>query len=182
MATASDWKGPNSETNWLIPGKLLMGACPRSLAEAEAVRQAHIKTFVCLLDEEDFENRMPRPEYFSAARELGLHVVWHPIPDGKTVADELAFKLAHELVKYLRKGGIVFLNCWNGYGRAATIGVMVVGLWYGMSMDEALAFLRRSHASRSNQAVSVPPCPLTSEQDEQIERFFKVLAHEIPSE
>jgi len=164
-------RGPGPASNWLIPGKLLVGECPTTTQEARLIFEKGIDTFISLLDDVDHRTHISREAYLEATEgALGIQPIWIPIPDGDVTSDRVAFKLAHDIVDFLKRGGEAYLHCWGGHGRAGTIGAMTLGLWYDWSLAETLGFLEKSHSARKEG--SFHDSPQSIPQVRQIARFF----------
>ena len=125
-----DLVGPTEESNWLIPGKLIVGSCPVTPEEMEDIAEEGVNLLVCLLDRDDFSSRISKKDYMRLARKVGIDVIFKPIADGDITTDRRAFSIARMIVKTLKTGDVVYLHCWGGHGRAGTIGAMIIGLWY----------------------------------------------------
>ena len=164
--------GPTEESNWLIPGKLIVGGCPLTPEEVENIAQEGVTTFVCLLDRDDFSSYISKKEYKALARPFNIKVVCKPIPDGDITTDSRAFSIARMIFRNLkRKGIVVYLHCWGGHGRAGTIGAMVLGLWFRKPFVDIISFLQNSHQTRAEGGDH--PTPQTEEQIYQVARFFE---------
>ena len=168
--------GPTEESNWLIPGKLIVGCCPLSLEEAEDIAREGVDMFVCLLDRDDFSSHFSKKEYKKLARSVEVEVIFKPIADGDITTDRKAFSIARMIFMALKNGHVVYLNCWGGHGRAGTIGAMVLGLWYRVPFEEVIAFLQNAHQTRPEGGQH--PTPQTEDQIYQVSRFF--VAEDIP--
>lgn len=167
----TDLVGPTEESNWLIPGKLIVGSCPITFEEMEDIAEEGVDFLVCLLDHEDFSSRISKKEYTNLAQSVGFNVIFNPIPDGDIISDEEAFNIARMIMGLLFDDYIVYLHCWGGHGRAGTIGAMVLGDWYGISFQEAIYLLQRAHRSRSEGGKH--RTPQTKVQIYQASRFFE---------
>ena len=171
-----DLVGPTEESNWLIPGKLIVGSCPVTPEEMDDIAEEGVDLLVCLLDREDFSSRISKKDYKRLARKVGIGVMFKPIADGDITTDRRAFSIARMIVKTLKTGDVVYLHCWGGHGRAGTIGAMILGLWYRIPFVEVISFLQKSHQTRPEGGHY--PTPQTEEQIYQVSRFF--VAENIP--
>lgn len=165
-----DLVGPTEESNWLIPGRLMVGGCPVTAEEMEDISEAGADLLVCLLNRDDFASRISKKKYKRFARNVGLNVIFKPIADGDITTDRRAFSIARMIVEKLENGDVVYLHCWGGHGRAGTIGAMVLGLWYRIPFQEVIEFLQKAHQTRSEGGHY--PTPQTEEQIYQVSRFF----------
>jgi len=171
-----DLVGPTEESNWLIPGKLIVGGCPVTPEEVEDIAEEGVDLLVCLLDRDDFASGISKKDYKRLARSVGIDVIFKPIADGDVTTDRRAFSIARMIVKTLESGTVVYLHCWGGHGRAGTIGAMVLGLWYRGPFEEVISFLQKAHRTRPEGGHY--PTPQTEEQIYQVSRFF--VAENIP--
>ncbi len=162
--------GPTEESNWLIPGRLIVGGCPVTAEEMEDISEAGVDLLVCLLNRDDFASRISKKKYKRFARNVGIETVFRPIADGDITTDRRAFSIARMVAERLETGDVVYLHCWGGHGRAGTIGAMILGLWYRIPFQEAIEFLQKAHQTRSEGGHY--PTPQTEEQIYQASRFF----------
>ena len=166
-----DLVGPTEESNWLIPGRLIVGSCPVTPEEMEDISKEGTDLLVCLLDHDDFASGISKKDYKRLARNVGIETVFRPIADGDITTDRRAFSIAQMVVKKLESGDLVYLHCWGGHGRAGTIGAMVLGAWYRrIPFQEIIEFLQKAHQTRSEGGHH--PTPQTEEQIYQVSRFF----------
>ena len=165
--------GPTEESNWLIPGKLIVGSCPITLEEMEDIaKKGGDDLLVCLLDRDDFSSHISKKDYNKLARAAKMEVIFKPIADGDITSDKRASSIAWMVYEALNEDDrIVYLHCWGGHGRAGTIGAMVLGLWYRTPFVEAIAFLQKSHQTRLEGGNY--PTPQTKEQINQVLRFYR---------
>lgn len=164
--------GPTEESNWLIPEKLIVGSCPITLEEMKDIAEEGVDCLVCLLNHEDFSSRISKKKYKRLASSAKIKkVIFKPIADGDITSDKRAFGIAEMIISTLENGGIIYLHCWGGHGRAGTIGTMVLGQWYKVSFEEVIYFLQKSHQTRSEGGHY--PTPQTEEQMYQASRFFE---------
>ena len=163
--------GPTEESNWLIPGKLIVGSCPITSEEVEDIAQEGVDTFVCLLDRDDFSSYISKKDYKTLLRSMDINVIFKPIADGDITTDHRAFSIAWMIFEELKKeGSVIYLHCWGGHGRAGTIGAMVLGLWYREPFVEVISFLQKAHQTRIEGGHH--PTPQTKDQIYQVARFF----------
>ena len=144
----SEYQGPTGESNWVIKGKLLVGAFPGYIDNKQneetltKILNCGISTFVSLQKEYDNEN--PRENwvkdiglrpYFKDAEKMiqqkelypnlntsveKLTLFHEPIRDCDIIDDKKTINLAKRLVKVIYDGGVIYLHCWGGHeiGRA----------------------------------------------------------------
>ena len=165
--------GPTEESNWIIPGKLIVGSCPITLEEMKDISEkGGVDLLVCLLDRDDFSSHISKKDYNKLAQEANMEVIFKPIADGDITSDKRASNISWMVYKALKEGDcIVYLHCWGGHGRAGTIGSMVLGLWYRSPFEKVIEFIQKSHQTRLEGGNY--PTPQTKEQIHQILRFFR---------
>lgn len=189
------YRGPTDESNWVIPGKLMVGAYPASLDQALHERQLSsildlgIRTFVCLQREYDGKatewqwktGKRIRPYIHDAATMLGRHTksgrrdevkfVHCPIVDCDTTADEIIVELAANLLRRLDVGETIYLHCWGGHGRAGTVASLLIGLLYGLNGLQSMQYVQTLHDTRRFPLDT--PSPQTQKQRDQVIRILR---------
>lgn len=125
--------------------ELLIGEFPRPedigwLKETFGVTAVHN-----LQDQADFEHHGVDFAALSAAcRRHDVRIVRTPIPDGS--AEELGLRLGpvlEDLKALIDAGERVYLHCNAGLNRAPTVAIAFMRAYRGMSLDEALAHVKR---------------------------------------
>ena len=116
-------ESPNSISNWLIPGKLIIGSHPSdSRDDVRTLVAAGVDTFVSLIGEYTFEKyqstkypaQIIQQACFSSPKPINcLHF---PIRDFDVVAPETIDALVKELKKRLTTGSTIFVHCRGGHG------------------------------------------------------------------
>lgn len=177
----SRWAFDESQHAWWVdPGKVLAGEYPSNTNSDEAwlrlslLADAGIDTIVDLTDRD--EGLAP---YETQWRELGkmrgrdLRRVCHPIRD-VGVIDQLRYRaIVADIERGLAPGRGVFIHCWGGVGRAAT----VAGVWLrnrGLSADEAMSAIQKARAGTRKAMHSSPE---TSSQKSVIRDFVPWREH-----
>ncbi|GBG32722.1 Hypothetical Protein FCC1311_089472 [Hondaea fermentalgiana] len=189
------YAGPTDESNWVIPGRLMVGAYP---AEADdqshdallnAILECGVTTFVCLQAEynhyapatapirpyirdafrlcqmREREARQKSPNEVCAASKLGF--LHLPIVDCKVTGDEVVRALAEALCWRLVSGEVIYLHCWGGHGRTGTLVAVMLGMLYKISKSEALKRTQLYHDCRS--------CPLQVQSPQTFSQRMQVL-------
>lgn len=136
----SDYMGPTEESNWVILGRILVGAYPSSQDDElntqilTSILQLGIGTFVCLQKEYQHHNvqewewregRKLRPYIYDAVELIdelnfwppgqkpgGLEFVHLPIVDCATTSDTKVLQLCKDLCKRLASGENMYIHCW----------------------------------------------------------------------
>ena len=193
-ANVDVYRGPTDESNWVVPGRLMVGAYPASLdqelheRQISSILELGIRTFVCLQREYDGNateeqwrtGQRIRPYIHDAAAMLGRHAesgkreevkfVHCPIVDCDTTADEIIVELATNLLRRLDVGETIYLHCWGGHGRAGTVASLLVGLLYGMDGQESMEYIQALHDTRRFPLDT--PSPQTQKQRDQVSRIL----------
>ena len=160
------------KSNWLIPGKLIMGANPGALDDIEkqvqSIQAQGVTAFVTLQESAELAKLTSYEPYLNP----GTVSTQLPIKDRKTVPDKKALEYAHVIIDLMEQDHMVYMHCLGGKGRAGTIGALVVGLHYGMSGSDALEFTRAAFKTRPNKGVKVNKVPQTDAQVAQVIRLL----------
>lgn len=157
---------------WIEPGRVLAGEYPGDPSAGKADAKVNllvdngVRTFVNLTTEHD--PLAPYDHYVALAgirRNLDLRVVSHGIPD-MGVRPAESYDEIIETIRAESERGVVYVHCWGGIGRTATVAgcLLVDG---GMSSMEALDFIR---AQRSVTRKAHREAPQTPAQRRVIER------------
>mmetsp|Transcript_19221 Transcript_19221/g.34210 ORF Transcript_19221/g.34210 Transcript_19221/m.34210 type:complete len:353 (-) Transcript_19221:316-1374(-) len=200
-----EYVGPTDESNWVIPGKLLVGAYPAEASDSaheerlSSILACGVTTFVCLQSEYDHmcrdraawcEGKKIRPYIHDAHRICSTLSVkdkrvvspehlsfWHcPIMDCDVVSDEVTTRLARALCWRLVAGDVIYLHCWGGHGRTGTIVAVMLGMLYKISKAEALKRTQLYHDMRA-YPLQVPS-PQTFSQRMQVLRVLDAVKDE----
>jgi len=93
-----------------------------------------------------------------------------PIKDCSTVADEIVFNLAKDLVKAIYDGEVIYLHCWGGHGRTGIMVCLMLHLMYGLTANEALERCQFLHDIRKMPIIV--SSPQTFSQKDQVRRII----------
>jgi len=93
-----------------------------------------------------------------------------PIKDCSTVADEIVFNLAKDLVKAIHDGEVIYLHCWGGHGRTGVMVCLILHLMYGLTANEALERCQFLHDIRKMPIIV--SSPQTFSQKDQVRRII----------
>jgi len=151
--------GPTDESNWVIPGRLMVGAFPGMADDEEnerllgSILDEGITTFVCLQREYDpdaperlWRSGVAIRPYFSSAVALArrtqpgreLKFLHFGIEDCSVVEDDAVAEFAEALAERLEKTPeVVYLHCWGGHGRAGTVVCLLLHFLYGLDAAQA---------------------------------------------
>lgn len=181
------------QINVLDPnGKLFMGSFPGDRSDHFAknkLKQIHeelrVRTYVNLLTESE---RKKFKSYSDMALEVGAtDFLYFPIPDmgiaeDSALLDFLENILLPAIESKQSKQESFYLHCWGGHGRTGILAGILIGIFYGLSGDEALSHVERVHAMRINfhmldlDGNRVPyTSPQTDPQRNQVRRILEII-------
>ncbi|CAE8628520.1 unnamed protein product [Polarella glacialis] len=182
--------------NWVAPGHLLVGRYPLidpDLAEGRAlvrslVTDAKVSTFVCFQEEVPPQLELAKwPEggvklhgrrclpYAQLAKQFAggrpLHFLHVPLRNLQTPGQTELSELVQELEARIREGSeTLYLHCWGGRGRSATVAACLLSRLYGLAAEEALQFVQLGYDSRD---YDNSPSPETERQRQLVRDFCK---------
>ena len=167
---------PHDRCNWVIPGKLLMGAFPRD-EDVKGIATCGVTHVVCLVDIDSCKTRgkvyEPRGEaYRKGLADAGLELVYQPIPSGGTIRDGKIMELVRSVCDGLRGGRRYYVHCEGGIGRAGTLSALVLGRMErldGVTAIDRVVALREARPDKSRNFI---PCPETQRQVNQVVRLL----------
>jgi hypothetical protein len=190
---AKEMAGPTPWSNWALPGRVIAGAYPASLDDAETERilttllELGINTFVCLQAEVNINT----PEHawraqhglrpyikdaqkiLSKAHETGnpkitqqkIDFLHLPIIDGNVTTDSAMNRLVEDCMERVLKGEKLYIHCWGGHGRTGTLVAVMLGRLYNLPYTTALRYCQAFHDSRVYpQGVRSPQTPVQRAQ------------------
>jgi hypothetical protein len=166
------FQGPLGETNWLIPGLVLVGSYPAPAdydpEEADhyimSLLQADIDTFVCLNDEYG-----KNPDHYAYAElegddrlydAIGLpglsrdfnkdrDFIHMPVKDMNTGDSTKIKELCKNLKQKICEGKHIYIHCTGGHGRTGTIAAILLYLLYPtITAEQALEYVQYAHDQR----------------------------------
>ena len=180
--------GPTDESNWVLPGRLMVGAFPGVSDDREndrllnSILSCGITTFVCLQREYDPDapesawrsGAAIRPYYPSAValaarhhRGRRLEFIHFGIEDCSVVEDDAVAAFSRSLADRLRcTDEVIYLHCWGGHGRAGTITCLLLHWLYGLNALDAMARCQFVHDLR--RVPIVVGSPQTQTQRDQV--------------
>jgi protein-tyrosine phosphatase len=190
----SNWVVPGKLIAGAFPGYISDLETERALIK---ILNTGVSKFVCMqeeyniaIKEEDWRKNLyvrasaVRP-YFADVQRIMENKVIHPtlntdvvnmtfdhcpIKDCSTVADEIVFNLAKDLVKAIHDGEVVYLHCWGGHGRTGIMVCLMLHLMYGLTANEALERCQFLHDIRKMPIIV--SSPQTFHQKEQVRRII----------
>jgi len=179
--------GPTPYSNWVVSGRLLVGAWPVKPYMVEAILKQGVTVFVCLMEESELGKH--GKHYFDVAKAMvdsrptefkqksqALRYVHHPIPDRKVVSDDSTLGLVDQILAFLQAGEVVYLHCYGGHGRTGVLASILLGRIYGIDAEKALHMCQLYHDSRPDVdgiSASSVPSPQTHGQRAQVARLLR---------
>eukprot|EP01100_Stratorugosa_tubuloviscum_P010839 TRINITY_DN4726_c0_g1_i2.p1 TRINITY_DN4726_c0_g1~~TRINITY_DN4726_c0_g1_i2.p1 ORF type:complete len:208 (-),score=91.87 TRINITY_DN4726_c0_g1_i2:62-685(-) len=175
--------GPTSESNWLIPQKLLMSAYPSSLIIEEAKKKIEnlldigINCFVCLQTEEElarFNPYKPFIEQYLKEKNLSFDSIEFlnlQIADCYITTDELLIDFIHNqlIPRFLNNNNCkMLIHCWGGHGRTGTVSACLISYLYQLSSTQVLERVAKAHSCRQKPKGKAPS---THHQINQVKRL-----------
>jgi hypothetical protein len=162
------YTGPINESNWLIPGILLVGGYPSSInknnreSKTEKIQQdlinANIDTFVSLNVE--YGRRNNHPAYantigaiynklskpiFNKTKNF-IHFSIEDMQTRNNIGEII--DLCIELYKKIYNGKHIYLHCSGGHGRTGTIAAILLCMLYKITPDDAFEYIQFAHDQR----------------------------------
>lgn len=196
-----DWRGPTPWSNWVIKGRVLAGAFPAAISDAETdailtrLLELGVNTFVCL--QAEFSLAAPESAWrggqalrpyvkdaqrlLARARQAGNHRITQtrldllhlPIVDGSITSDHALSCLADDCCQRILSGERLYIHCWGGHGRTGTLVAVMLARLYGLKTNDAFAYTQAMHdVRRCPQGVRSPQTMV------QIEQVRRILASE----
>uniref|UniRef100_A0A7S0RIB1 Tyrosine specific protein phosphatases domain-containing protein n=1 Tax=Chlamydomonas leiostraca TaxID=1034604 RepID=A0A7S0RIB1_9CHLO len=207
---AKEMAGPTPWSNWALPGRVIAGAYPASLDDAETERilttllELGINTFVCLQAEVNINT----PEHawraqhglrpyikdaqkiLSKAHETGnpkitqqkIDFLHLPIIDGNVTTDSAMNRLVEDCMERVLKGEKLYIHCWGGHGRTGTLVAVMLGRLYNLPYTTALRYTQAFHDSRVYpQGVRSPQTPVQRAQVRRLLAAQSAVASSAPN-
>ncbi len=131
-----------------ITDYLLVGEYPRDL-DIEWLRKEHGVTAIHnLQDDEDLRiNAIDIAVLREVCKHYGIKLIRTPIQDGSS--DDMAHRLGaalHDLATLIEGRERVYLHCNAGLNRAPTLAIAYLRAHGGMSLNEAMAYVKKRRA------------------------------------
>ena len=205
-------RGPNKYSNWLLPGRVVIGCYPcnevwRREGGASAVKEAlrtlceeaRCTLFVCLDDSPELLRRRwnggsrhaLEPKYVDAMPQgwKGGARVFTTEDGGafewSTLLDCLEAVVDHYVAEQAGEKGAAYVHCFGGHGRAGVVGACFLGLVHGWGSAAALEQTQRRHDAREDPAwpCDVPQrSPQTEVQRVQVEMLLQAAGLEVETQ
>jgi len=179
--------GPTDFCNWVLPGRLLMGAFPKRTTLLHQILQAGITTFVSLVHPRELERLEKYGPYFDFAKKMvqenkeglltqkvsDLQFVHLPITDKDIAGDDDILHLIEDMERRMLGGERIFIHCRGGHGRTGTVIAVLLAKLFNLDAYEALEKTQQYHDHREDvkQKPGVYSCPETALQTNQVYRL-----------
>jgi len=196
-----EYAGPTNESNWVVKGKLIVGAYPGYVNDVEneetltKILNCGVSIFVCLQEEydnnisdENWKNLIGLRPYFKDVEKMIYNKEQYPkltscvtkvslihekIKDCDIIDDTVTLSLAKKLVKAIYDGEIIYLHCWGGHGRTGVIVSIMFHLMYKLSAGKSMYLCQKLHDTRENDLEVCSP--QTIKQRLQVTRIITKL-------
>lgn len=190
--------GFSESANWLVPGKVLLGANPtkgrgQTINRVKAIcNGGGCDTFVSLqaelppitADPSDFDPNTPSVENYGPDAKACVQdrvpaFRRFPIDDLHPASSvEYLAQIVDELAALVRQGHVLYIHCFAGRGRTGLVACCLLGkLYEGMSADEALERIGTYYSLRALYGVASSRSadgmsPETEPQRQQVREYF----------
>ncbi|KAJ3113863.1 hypothetical protein HK098_007534 [Nowakowskiella sp. JEL0407] len=168
--------GPTTHSNWVIPQRLIAGAYPGHKDDnphkelIDSVLAAGVSTFVCVQTANELRHFNPYQPY-AKSKKPNLEFILLPVVDHHVTADELLVNLAKDIIRRVNETDeVIYVHCWGGHGRTGSVISVVLGLYYGMSGEDAMDLCQKYHDLRDNPRGQTSP--QSTLQKEQVIRIL----------
>lgn len=173
-------RSPFDDSNWVIPGMLLMSGCPDPRNYLGMKREG-IRYFISLMESHEEQEinlayrdqSFPEGESDFCCQSQGVTIARWSVKDRSVASDEKAALIAIRIIRAISRGTPVMVHCSGGKGRAGTITSLVVGFLYGVNGQTAIDITQRLFDDhRPNKGTKLPKIPQTKVQRSQITRIL----------
>ncbi len=142
--------GVTQTSNWLIPGKLLVGGYPDKEDDIENIENAGINTFVCLNEEYGRTNlHRPFPKYGDNLSPTSTFVHFPMRDMSQHARDKELLDFCVRLVNLLLNGNTLFIHCSGGHGRTGMVACIILHLLTGQDADVLFDYIQYCHDQRT---------------------------------
>lgn len=178
--------GPTETSNWLVPGRVLVGSCPGThcytagderkklgssrdtvLAELTLLRDAGVTVFFNF--QQRNEEKHCRPYYANLLRQVygELNTATHPnvhrfpTADGNVWSTRAMDNILNTIEAALREDPpqVLYLHCYGGHGRAGTVAAILLYRLYNICPEDALLVVQRNHECRRVAGENITRSP-----------------------
>ncbi len=130
--------------SWILPQKLAVGSFPNATTSVSQLRREGVTAVLSLT--ENHERLVPD--------DVAHSFLWEqvPIPDGYKggIPTEAQFAQSLQILeRWYRKGHVVYVHCWAGVGRSASVCALYVAQHQGLTLKDAIALVKSQHSYAS---------------------------------
>ncbi len=130
--------------SWILPQKLSVGSFPNSTTSISKLRREGVTAVLSLTEKQ--ERLVPD--------ELAHSFLWEQVPiadgfKGGIPTEEQFAEALQILNRWYRKGHVVYVHCLAGVGRSASVCCLYVAQDQGLSLKEAIAYVKAQHSYAS---------------------------------
>jgi ribA/ribD-fused uncharacterized protein len=186
VSNLNDMIGPIYNSNWVIPGKLLVGAYPgdrdpdKCLSKIKSlIEEKNVAVFVSLQTQNELSKLIPYQKVAQSLTNRELKFYNFPIEDRSIASDQTVIECIGEILSILSENDVTYIHCLGGHGRTGTIVAILLGKMYGLSADEALRLTSVYHITRwinntpHKSSKYIQKSPQTKCQIDQVRRLLK---------
>lgn len=155
---------PIPDAYWVIPNRLLAGEYPGSKQPDEArikLRRFLDTGVTFFLDLTEAGELEPYAALLQEEADVRGRTAEHrrlAVCDGSAASPALMMRILDTMDAALEAGEVVYVHCWGGHGRTgAAVGCYLVR--HGLTGEEALAEVRRLHATMADHHIPSPERP-----------------------
>lgn len=147
-------KGPTSTSNWIYPGRFLIGAYPGNRESpdmhelmVQKITDTRINTFISLIHDEELSHFRP---YQDVALKINPNISFYRygIRDRGVTSDEQLREIVNMIIDLLNSGRNIYLHCWGGHGRTGTVVAVLLGHLHHLTGDDALKLTQELRMAR----------------------------------
>jgi len=131
---------PTPGSNWLIPGRLIIGEHPTTDA-AKKLLSAGVNIFVSLIGEYDLAGYKTRYPEDCEDTKRRISFIHYPIRDFSTTNASHLARLVNHLRRKLLQGNTIYIHCRGGHGRTGMVIIPLLCSIYEVPAAEAQNFV-----------------------------------------
>ena len=161
---------PTATSNWLLPGKLIIGAHPDPGDVVALMDEARVTTFVSLIGEYSTSHYQQKRYPAAVARGgRSASFVHFPVEDFYVPkAEELRSIVLNLKQRLTQNGEVVFVHCRGGHGRTGTVVIPLIAALFDIDDAPAADFVLTTTRTARPSDRRYPQWCHMPETDEQI--------------